>query len=107
MERYCKTILSALGLIENWAKSDQNALWEAQNTLRELHNKNEITLEEHLKLIDEKLNLVGAATLHNDKSIFAVLDSLEKEIRTMKRRLSIMRVVLVIAVIAIILLAIF
>ena len=101
-------VLSALTAVGSWVLNNPNIALEAVDKVTKLPlNKKAKDQEEHLQIIDEKLNQVGAAALELEEKINAEVDSLHKQLRTMKIMLSVMGAVLGVAVIAIILLAIF
>ena len=101
-------IVGALKAVGTWVLSNPNIAMDAVERVSNLRvKKKEMSDEELLQLVDEKVEQVGAAALELDQKIDIEVEALRKEMRTLKIMLTVMGAILCAAVIAIILLAIF
>lgn len=101
-------VLGALKLVGSWVISNPDVIIGTVDKIAKFQaDKKSVNKEEHFEIIDEKLNQLGVATLELDQKIDTEMDLIRKQLHTMKIMLSVMGSVLIVAVIAIILLAIF
>ena len=101
-------VLGALKVVGSWVLSNPNIALDAVDRVAKIQaDKKNINNEEHLKIVDEKLNQLGAAALELDQKIDAENALINKQLRTMKIMLCVMGAALIAMVIAVILLAIF
>ena len=100
-------VLGALKAVGSWVLSNPDVALGAVDKVTKIQaNKKADNVEEHLQIVDEKLNQLGAATLELEQKIDTEIEVLRKQIRLMKIVGLIMGVVLCIAVITAILLAV-
>ena len=100
-------VLGALKIVGQWALKNPNLALGAVDAIAKIQaEKKSMSNEEHLQIVDEKLNQVGAATLELDQKIDTEIALVYKQLRTLKIMTSIIGALLGIAVVAIILLAI-
>ena len=108
-------ILGALKAVGAWVLSNPQIALDAVDKVSKIHaDKKASSQEETLRIVDEKLHQVGAATLELEDKIDTEvvgiqneLNALRKEIRTLKTILYIVGAVAGAAIITLILLAIF
>ncbi len=108
-------VLGALKAVGSWVLNNPYIAMDAVDKVAKIKSdKKAETNEEHLLIIDEKLNQLGAAALELDQKIdievsqvHTELETMRKQMRTMKIIMSVMGAVLGVAVVAAILLAIF
>ena len=94
-------IIGALKAVGGWVLSNPNIALEAVDKV--VKSKED---KERLQNAEEKINQLGAAALELDQKIDTELESLRKQIRTMKITMIAAGAVLAVAVIAALLLAI-
>ena len=107
-------VLGALKAAGSWVLNNPYIAMDAVDKVAKIQlDKKTASKEEHLQIVDEKLNQLGAAALELDQKIdvevgqvHTELETIRKQIRTMKIIMSVMGTVLCVAVVAAILLAI-
>ncbi len=108
-------VLTALKAVGSWVLNNPSIALDAVDKVAKIQaDKKAINIEEHLQVVDEKVNQLGAAALELDQKIDNEttflrneLHAVCKQMRTMKIVLSVVGAVLGAAIISIILLAIF
>lgn len=102
------TVLKALKMVGNWVQSNHVlALGVADKVVKFQADKKIDIIEDHLQTVDEKLNQLGEAALELDQKIDTEIELLKNQVHTMKIMLSVVGGVLGVAVVGIILLAVF
>ena len=101
-------VLGALKVVGSWVLSNPNIALDAVDKVAKIQaDKKMVNNEDHFKIVDEKLNQLGAAALELDQKIDSEMALIRKQLHTMKILLSVMGAVLIVAVIAIVMLTIF
>lgn len=108
-------VLGALKTVGSWVLSNPNFALDAVDKVAKIQaDKISANNEEHLQIVDEKLNQLGAAALELEQKIdnevcqfHNELEIVHKQLHTMKITLSIIGSALGVAILAIIILAFF
>lgn len=101
-------IVTALKTVGGLALKNPNITLKAVEMLTKIRaDWKSLNKEERFQVIDERLNQLGEAALELDRKIDTQLEAVYKQLRAMKIMLYVLAALLGIAVVAIILLAIF
>ena len=100
-------VLGALKTVGSWVLSNPNVTLDVAERIAKIKgDKQAISNEEHLQIVDEQLNQLGAAALELDQKFDAEITLIRKQLRTMKIMMSITGALLGIAVVATVLLVV-
>lgn len=101
-------IVKALKAIGGWVLKNPDVALEAVDKVSHIRaDWKSLNNEERFQVVDERLNQLGEAALELDRKIDTQLEAVYKQLRAMKIILYVLAALLGIAVVAIILLAIF
>lgn len=102
------TVLMALKAIGDWVIRNPTVIVGTVDKITKIQaEKKMINNEEHLKIVDEKLNQLGVVALELDQKVDAEMTFVRKQLHIMKIMLCVMGGTLSVAVVVIILLAFF
>lgn len=100
-------VLGALKAVGSWVLSNPNIAFGAVDKVAQIQaDKQALDNEERFEAIDEKLNQLGAATLELDQKIDTEIETLRKQLRTLKILVLTMGITLFVGVIVALVLAI-
>lgn len=101
-------VLSALKTVGSWVLKNPAVVVDTVDEVAKIQaNKKAESNEEHLQIVDEKLEQLGEAALELDKKIDTEMAVLHKQIHTIRIMLLVMGAILGVSIISIVLLEIF
>ena len=89
-----KFVLNALKVVGKWGLENHDVALDAVDKVAKIQaGKKVASNEEHLQIVDEKLNQLGAATLELDQKIDFEAAQVRTELKTMRKQMRTMKII--------------